>query len=95
MQEGHSYVVKGSIYNPHPQPVRNVVIRYYVWKKFLGREGFGSFIKDTGGMVQATIRYVPPRTSVDFLAGGGKAPIQLNVLPDPLGPPDIAAEWDD
>ena len=90
------YFVKGMIYNPSDKPVKNVVIRYYIWKKWMGQEGHGTFIRDTGGLVQSTIRYLPPKQSVEFTATGRTAPVmgaQSGLRPDPLNA-EITAEWD-
>lgn len=64
----------------------------------MGKEGYGNTIRDTGGLVQATIRYIPPRTSIEFVAGGKNAmvmTVESGMIPDPLASPDITAEWDE
>lgn len=96
-QSGNFYFVKGTVYNPHEKAVKNVVIKYYVWKKWMGKEGHGIRIRDTGGLVTATIKYVPPKQSVDFTAtGDDNAPVfipESGLVPDPLNA-EITAEWD-
>jgi hypothetical protein len=76
------YVVKGSIYNPNNIAVKNVVVRYYIWKKFMGKDGHGEELKRdggyatiedlkrTGGLVYAIIKYLPPKQTADFIATG-------------------------
>lgn len=97
VERGNFYFVKGSVYNPNSRPVKNVEIKYYIWKKWMGKEGHGTVIRDTGGLVQATIKYIPPKQSVEFTAiGGDNAPVmtvESGLLPDPLDA-QIAAEWD-
>ena len=92
------YQVKGAIYNPNNEAVKNVVIRYFIWKKWLGQDGHGSIIKDTGGLVTATIKYLPPKQTVDFIAtsplGVPRMTTDSGLLPDPISA-EITAEWDD
>lgn len=94
---GYFYFVKGIIYNPYSRPVKNVNIRYYVWKKWMGKDGHGSVIKETGGLVEANIKYIPPKQTVDFTApANGTAPVmslESGLVPDPLSA-EITAEWD-
>jgi hypothetical protein len=95
VENGNFYEVKGSIYNPNNGAVKNVAIRYRVWKKFMGKDGYGSAIKSNGGLVLATIKYIPPKQTVDFIASGD-APVmtvQSGLLPDPISA-EITAEWD-
>lgn len=90
------YEVKGIIYNPNAIAVKNVIIRYYIWNKWKGRNGYGLAIRDTGGLVSAVIKYIPPKTSVRFITTGDNAPvmsIQSGLLPDPIHAV-ISAEWD-
>lgn len=97
LEAGNFYFVKGSIYNPNAKPVKNVVIRYYVWGKWRGQDGYGWVIKNTGGLVTATIKYVPPKHTVAFTAtGADNAPVmtpESGLVPDPLDA-KITAEWD-
>ena len=90
------YFVKGTIYNPNARAVKNVIVRYYIWKKWMGKEGHGFVIKDTGGLVEATIKYIPPKQSVEFTATGDHtAPVMTvasGLLPDPIDA-EIVAEW--
>src|ERR1700677_410303 len=60
VERGGWYSVKGSVYNPNSKAVKNVVIRYYVWKKFMGHDDInrGSIVKQTGGLCTATIKYL-------------------------------------
>jgi hypothetical protein len=93
---GCLYAVKGSIYNPNNDGVKNVVIKYYIWKKWMGTEGHGSIIRDTGGLVAATINYLPPKQTVEFLATSGNAGVmteESGLLPDPISA-EITADWD-
>ncbi|HEY1938415.1 MAG TPA: hypothetical protein VGJ33_10820 [Candidatus Angelobacter sp.] len=62
-KQGSFYLVKGSIYNPNAKAVKNVIIRYYVWKKFFGHDDRGSIVKQGGGVVIARINYLPPKHS--------------------------------
>lgn len=93
---GDFYVVKGTVFNPNDRAVSNVHIRYYIWKKWLGRDGHGMSIKETGGLVSATIKYLPPRQSADFVASGDdSAPVmtpESGLLPDPIEA-EITATW--
>lgn len=86
------YFVKGSIYNPNDRGVKDVVIRYYIWKKFMGQDGRGLLIKRTGGLETARIKYLPPKQIVDFTTDDS-AGVQLDVKPDPISA-EITAEWD-
>jgi len=90
------YAVKGSIYNPNSDAVKNVVIRYYIWKKWMGKEGNASMTV-TGGLVTATIKYLPPKQTVDFTATSRNAPVMTPAsgkVPDPISA-EITAEWDE
>ena len=83
---GCLYAVKGSIYNPNSNGVKNVVIRYYIWKKWMGKDGHGSAVKETGGLVSATIKYLPPKQTTDFMATSRDAPVmsqKSGLVPDP------------
>jgi hypothetical protein len=91
-KQGHFYLVKGSIYNPNAKAVKNVVIRYYIWKKFIGHDDRGSVVKRGGGLVLARINYLPPKQTVEFTTDAG-APIYVDVEPDPLKA-EISADWD-
>jgi hypothetical protein len=94
---GGFYSVNGTVHNPSDKPVKNVVIKYYVWKKWMGKDGHGTNIRDTGGLVSANIKYIPPKESVDFTAtGGDNAPAmapESGLMPDPIDA-EITAEWD-
>jgi len=100
-QGEYSYLVKGTIYNPHDKAVKNVVIKYYIWKKYMNctTPTYGQCKRlQTGGLVMANLKYVPPKQSVDFTATQESAnccPDELpnNELPDPLVA-DITAEWE-
>jgi hypothetical protein len=63
----------------------------------MGRDGHGLVIKETGGLVTANIKYIPPKQSVEFTASGDNtAPVmspESGLLPDPLDA-KISAEWD-
>ena len=91
-KQGGFYLVKGSIYNPNTKAVKNVVIKYYIWKKFIGHEDRGSIVKEGGGLVLAKINYLPPKQTVEFTTDSG-APVYVDVEPDPLKA-EITAEWD-
>lgn len=95
-EAGNFYYVTGVVYNPYERGVKNVVIKYYIWKKWMGRDGHGSVIKETGGLVKAELKYLPPKQSVEFTATGGDAPVmskESGLEPDPLSA-EITAEWD-
>jgi hypothetical protein len=94
---GCLYAVKGSIYNPNSDGVKNVVVRYYIWKKWMGKDGHGSAIKETGGLVSATIKYLPPKQTIDFTATSHDAPVMAEtsgLVPDPINA-EVTAEWDE
>lgn len=90
------YFVKGTVYNPNDRPVKNVTISYYIWKKFKGNASYGLILKSSGGLVTASIKYIPPKSSVEFIADSDDALVftpESGVRPDPLNP-IITAEWD-
>jgi hypothetical protein len=90
------YTVKGSVYNPNSDGVKNIVIRYYIWKKWMGKEGNASMTV-TGGLVTATIKYIPPKQTVDFTATSRNAPVMTPAsgkVPDPISA-EITADWDE
>lgn len=96
-QANDRYFVKGTVYNPHDKPVKNVVINYYIWKKYMGKENsrMGSLIRDTGGLVTANIKFIPPKQSVDFTATGCCAIVMVpesGIIPDPINA-EMTAEW--
>lgn len=104
--DGYFYAVKGSVYNPSDRGVKNVVIRYYIWKKYMGDaaptvspyDGTKLPIswKQTGGLVAATIKYLPPKQTVDFIAKGEDAHVmtkESQLVPEPINA-EITAEWD-
>ncbi len=90
------YVVKGAIYNPNNRGVKNVVIKYYVWKKFMGHDDVkrGSIVKETGGLTIAKINYLPPKQTVEFTTSDSSAVKYMDMKPDALNA-EITAEWDD
>lgn len=95
--DGCFYAVKGSIYNPNDAGVKNVIIRYYIWKKWMGKDGHGYDIKEKGGLVEAKLKFLPPRQTIEFLANDGLAPVmtpESKKLPDPISA-EIEAEWDE
>jgi len=94
VSDGYFYSVKGSIYNPNDEGVKNVVISYRIWKKLAGKDGYGSLIKETGGLVTASIKYLPPKQTVDFTATSHNAPLQIGLTPDPISA-EVTAEWDE
>jgi len=90
------YFVKGTVYNTNETPVKNVRISYYIWKKFKGDASKGLILKETGGLVTASIKYIPPKSAVEFIADSDDAPvftIESAIRPDPLNA-IITAEWD-
>ena len=91
-QRGNFYFVKGSIYNPNEKGVENVVIRYYIWKKFIGHADRGSLVSKGGGLEEATIKYLPPKQTVEFTTDDS-APVYIDVKPDPIKA-ELAAEWE-
>jgi hypothetical protein len=93
---GDFYVVQGAIYNPNNRGVKNVVIKYYIWKKFMGQDDAkrGSLVKRTGGLTMAKINYLPPKQTVEFTTSDSSAVKYLDVKPDPLSA-EITAEWDE
>jgi hypothetical protein len=95
--QGCAYAVKGSIYNPNNDGVKNVVISYRIWKKFMGKEDAkrGEVVRANGGLVVARIKYIPPKQTVDFLANEGIAPVYRDIEPDPINADEIIADWED
>ena len=52
--------------------------------------------KSNGGVVTATINYLPPKQTVDFVATSQNAPVmtpESGLVPDPISA-EITAEWD-
>lgn len=97
VQNGNFYAVRGSIYNPNSVGVKNVIIRYRIWKKWMGTDGHGQLIKETGGLVTATIKYLPPKTIVDFVAKSRLAPVmseESGLEPDPIDA-ELSGDWDE
>ena len=90
------YVVKGAIYNPNNRGVKNVVIKYYIWKKFMGQDDVkrGSLVKETGGLTTAKINYLPPKQTVEFTTSDSSAVKYVDIKADALSA-EITAEWDD
>jgi hypothetical protein len=91
LEIGESKVVKGSIYNPNARAVANVVINYRIWGKYQGQDGHGSIVKGNGGLLTDTIKYIPPKATVDFVARGD-IPMYVNESPDPIQA-EITADW--
>jgi hypothetical protein len=93
---GYFYDVKGSVYNPNNDAVKNVVIKYYIWKKLMGKDGHGPVPKETGGLVSATIKYLPPKQILGFTATSQNAAVMTpeSGSPDPINA-EISADWDD
>jgi hypothetical protein len=93
-ERGNFYYIKGSIYNPYEKGVKNVVIKYHIWKKWMGKDGHGLLIKETGGLVESQLKFLPPKQTVEFTAtGGDNAPVMVHDMPDPIEA-EISAEWD-
>jgi len=151
-QSEYEYFVKGTVYNPHDKAVKNVVIKYYVWKKLMSAadskrnqedaEAAKASVKaqtaavdeqvatlkatptadtaaevekdrqivalrkkilevmatapkpsQTGGLVTANLKYIPPKQSVEFTATGCCADVMTPDMPEPLSA-EITAEWD-
>ena len=97
VEVGYRYQVKGAIHNPSKYPMKDVKVRYLVWKKFKGvhDERWGPITERTGGEVLAEIKYLPAGQTVEFTAVGTE-PVQTytNTLPDPLEA-EIEAKWAD
>jgi hypothetical protein len=98
-QGGYSYLVKGTVYNPHDKAVKNVVIKYYIWKKYMNCTPVIGQCKrlQTGGLVTANLKYLPPKQSVDFTATQESASCCADELPNEVPDPlmaEITAEWD-
>jgi hypothetical protein len=94
---GCLYAVRGSVYNPNSDGVKNVVINYFIWKKWMGKAGHGLAIKGTGGLVSATIKYLPPKQTVEFTATSRNAPVmtrESGQVPDPISA-EISAAWEE
>ena len=75
-QRSNFYYVTGTVYNPSDKGVKNVLIKYYIWKKWMGKDGHGSRIRETGGLIVASLKFIPPKQSVDFTtAPSDNAPV--------------------
>jgi hypothetical protein len=93
VEKGGNYSVEGVVYNPDTKPIKNVVIKYRIWKKWLGQDGHGAAVKETGGLVTANVKAIPPKQSTEFTAtGGSNAPVVEGQTPDPLEA-EISADW--
>ncbi len=93
-KRGNFYFVKGSIYNPSEKGASNVTVTYHIWKKWIGKDGHGQRIKDTGGLVEAHIKYLPPKQTVEYSAtGDDNAPVMVHDVPDSLEA-EITCEWE-
>ena len=92
--KGNYYKVKGSIYNPYDQACKNVKIKYFIWKELIGGDKVKyGLITTSGGLISAQIEYLPPKNTVEFETSIGKAPIYINMSPNPISA-EIEAEWD-
>lgn len=82
----YDYEVRGQIYNPRNEPVRNVRISYEVWGKWKGKKGHGTIIEETGGLVEDRIKYIPANGTVDFTAIGTAPTMteESGIVPSPL-----------
>lgn len=93
---GSFYGVTGTIHNPNERAAKNIVVTYRIWKKWMGMDGHGLAIKQTGGAVRTSIKYLPPKQPVDFTATSMNAPIMApenRLFPDPIQA-EITAEWE-
>lgn len=85
---GNFYFIKGIVINTGNKALKNVTIKYYIWKKRMGKNGHGSIIRDTGGLVISTIKYLPSNIPIDFTTKlNENAPIMTKssgLLPDTL-----------
>jgi hypothetical protein len=93
VEKDGNYSIEGVAYNPNAKAVKNVVITYRVWKKWLGQEGHGNAVKEKGGLLSATVKAIPPKQSTEFKAtGGNNAPVIEGQTPEKLEA-EISAEW--
>lgn len=87
---GYNYEVRGEIHNPRQEPVRDVRVSYEVWGKYKGKPNpdYGQIIEETGGRVEASIRYIPAGATVEFTATGVAPVLMADSVhqPDPLTP---------
>jgi len=94
---GYDYQVKGSIHNPSKSAMKDVKVRYLVWRKFKGvkDDRWGEITERTGGEVTAQINYLPAGETVEFTAiGSERVPTYVDTVPDPLQA-EIEAKWAD
>jgi hypothetical protein len=71
--------------------MKNVAIKYYLFKSYKGDPKAGLLVQTTGGLVEAQLRYLPPKTPIQFTAFSENAPTGGR---KPELEPEITAEWD-
>jgi hypothetical protein len=90
-KQGYFYGVQGTVFNPTNHAMKNVVIRYYLFKSHMGKPDEGLLVQRTGGLVEARLNYLPPQTPVQFIAFSENAPTGGRI---PEVQAEITAEWD-
>jgi hypothetical protein len=85
------YGIRGTAFNPTDRGMKNVVIKYYLFKSHMGKPNEGILVQTTGGLVEAQLRYLPPKIPVEFTAYSENAPTGGRT---PEIEPEITAEWD-
>jgi hypothetical protein len=85
------YGVRGSVFNPTDRAMKNVIIKYYLFKSHMGKPNEGLLVQATGGLVEARVRYLPPHLPVEFVAYSENAPTGGRT---PEVEPEITAEWE-
>lgn len=69
-KHGYVYEVKGEIYNPRKEAVRNVRIEYEITFSNIREPGRRSSKHEKLGTLIDSIKYIPPGGKVEFLAVG-------------------------
>jgi hypothetical protein len=85
------YGIRGTVFNPTDRAMKNVTIKYYLYKSHMGKPNEGLVVHDTGGLVEARLAYLPPKTPIDFVAYSENAPTGGRI---PEIASEITAEWD-
>jgi len=85
------YGIRGTVFNPSDRAMRNIVIKYYLYKSHVGKPNEGILVHDTGGLVEARVAYLPPKTPIDFIAYSENAPTGGRTL---VITAEITADWD-
>jgi hypothetical protein len=85
------YGIPGGIFNPTDRAKKNVVVKYYLFNSHIRKPHEGLLVQTTGGLVEARLGYLPPKTPVEFVAYSENAPTGRRT---PEIAAEITAEWD-